>query len=369
MNSLFESRLKRTLDAIAMKPVDKIPFSYSGPAYLARQQKLTIKEYINDFPRATEAAIGFVADHPGIDTIHTPTFCPEALSTLWLSKVRVPGEDLPDDVLWQVDEQEVIRFEDYEKIIEMGYAPWVMQLMQERLGNPMIKMQPYIESAPMTGMRLAEAGIPIMNGGNVGSPIEGFCGGRMLMNFFVDIMEEPELVKKAFDKAMEFILPMFIGQLEAAKPIGTWIGGWRAAPELMSHTTWMEFAWPYLKTLVNAAVERNVVAVLHFDSCWDREIEMLKELPARKCVLMLDGTTDMRRAKNILGDHMCLMGDVPATMLAFGTADEVYHYVTKLIDDVGPKTGLLVGSGCDTPHNANPENVKAMIQATVDYRV
>ena len=77
---------------------------------------------------------------------------------------------------------------------------------------------------------------------------------------------------------------------------------------------------------------------------------------------MLDGSTDMRRARNILGDHMAMMGDVPSNMLAFGTDTQVYDYVTSLIDDCGSKTGLIISSGCDSPMNAKPENVNAMIR-------
>ena len=131
----------------------------------------------------------------------------------------------------------------------------------------------------------------------------------------------------------------------------------------------MEYVWPYLQEMVLKTIEAGVTPVLHFDSCWDSELETLKELPARKCVLMLDGSTDMRKAREILDDRMCLLGDVPSSMLAFGTPSEVYDYVTKLIDDVGPKTGLMISSGCDCPLNAKDENVDAMIQATVDYQV
>ena len=66
---------------------------------------------------------------------------------------------------------------------------------------------------------------------------------------------------------------------------------------------------------------------------------------------------------------MAIQGDVPATLLAMGSASETYDYVTKLIDDVGSSTGLIVSSGCDCPLNAKPENVDAMVQATIDYQV
>lgn len=97
--SLYDKRLQRTLNAIQMNPVDKIPYSYSGPAYMASSQGLKISEYLSDFKKATDAAISFVQEHPGIDSLHTPTISPYALSTLWLSKVKVPGIDLPDDEL------------------------------------------------------------------------------------------------------------------------------------------------------------------------------------------------------------------------------------------------------------------------------
>jgi uroporphyrinogen-III decarboxylase len=56
-------------------------------------------------------------------------------------------------------------------------------------------------------------------------------------------------------------------------------------------------------------------------------------------------------------------------MLAYGSANDVYDYCTKLIRDVGPKTGLILSSGCDCPLNAKDENVDAMIQASLDFVV
>ncbi|MGI6007139.1 MAG: uroporphyrinogen decarboxylase family protein [Ruminococcus sp.] len=368
--SLYDERLARTINAIQMKPVDKIPYSYSGPAYMTRSQGLKISEFLSDFRKATDAAISFVQENPGIDSLHSPTMSPYSLSMLWLSKVKVPGIDLPDDELWQVDEQEVMTFDDYEKIIEMGYGPWLEDFLKNRIGDPMPKMQPYLKSFPETLQRLATEGqMPVMNAASAGTPFEGFCGARQLMNFFVDLVSEPELVKAALDKAMEYTFASYTAQLEASKPLAAWVGGWRAAPELMSHDTWMEFVWPYLYKLIDTTIEHGVIPVLHFDSCWDSELETLKKLPPRTCLLMLDGSTDMRKAREILDERMCLMGDVPSTMLAFESDSAVYDYVTKLINDVGPKTGLIISSGCDNPLNAKPENVKAMIQATVDYQI
>jgi len=55
-------------------------------------------------------------------------------------------------------------------------------------------------------------------------------------------------------------------------------------------------------------------------------------------------------------------GDVPASMFAFGTPDEVYNYCRKLIQEIGPD-GFILQSGCDIPTNAKLENVQAMVSA------
>lgn len=366
----YEQRLKRTLNAVKMEPVDKIPFSYSGPAYVARWSGLTMQQYLNDFPTATDGTIKFLNAHPGIDSIHSPIFTTSALKLLWFSNVGEPGIDIDENDLWQVLEAEVMEFDDYQAILDKGYANWLHDFMAERLGDPETTIVPFLQNAPITTQRVAEeAQVPVMNGLSNGSPFEGFCGGRQLMNFFMDICEEPELVKSALDAAFEHVRAGYKAQLEMAKPLGAWVGGWRAAPELLSHDTFMEFVWPYLKEMILMTIDAGTIPVLHFDSCWDSELETLKELPARKCILMLDGATDIRLAREILDDRMCLLGDVPSSKLAFGTPDECYDYVTKLIDDCGPKSGLIVSSGCDVPLNAKEENVQAIVQATIDYQV
>lgn len=370
----YEKRLERTMNAVSMKPVDKIPFHYSGPACMAAMEGISINEFVHDFDRATDVCIHFLNEHPAIDAIHSPTIYPPVLANLWLSEIRTPGEELPDNELWQVVEHNNMQMEDYERIIKMGYGAWREEYFKKYLGNYAEKIKPFLDSVPKTYERIRrEAGVPIMKEGpDAASPIEGFAGARGLVDFFMDIMDEPELVKKAMDSAFDYLYRTYTGSLDSmaaagAKPFSCWIGGWRGAPAMLSHDTWMEFVWPYVRKFIEATLERGILPILHFDSCWDSEIETLLELPPRSCLLMLDGSTDMRRARNILGDHMAMMGDVPSNMLAFGTDTQVYDYVTSLIDDCGSKTGLIISSGCDSPMNAKPENVNAMIQAAMDY--
>jgi uroporphyrinogen-III decarboxylase len=64
--------------------------------------------------------------------------------------------------------------------------------------------------------------------------------------------------------------------------------------------------------------------------------------------------TDLCKFRQIVGDRMAVMGDIPAHLLSLGTPDNIYNYVRDLIRDIGP-TGLLLTPGCDAPFNAKPE--------------
>jgi uroporphyrinogen-III decarboxylase len=85
-------------------------------------------------------------------------------------------------------------------------------------------------------------------------------------------------------------------------------------------------------------------------------------LPQASCILELDADTDIFQAKQVLGDWMCLKGNVPAPMLAFGETGEVEAYCEKLIREIGHDGGFILSSGCEVPLNAKVENVQAMIR-------
>ena len=114
--------------------------------------------------------------------------------------------DIDENDLWQVLEAAVMKFDDYQAILDKGYANWLHEFLVERLGDPETTILPFLQNSPVTIQRVAEeAQVPVMNGLSNGTPFEGFCGGRQLMNFFMDLYEEPELVKSALDAAFEHV--------------------------------------------------------------------------------------------------------------------------------------------------------------------
>lgn len=357
---IFQQRLQRIMGQIALQKTDRTPVLILNDIFAPKHMGVKMSDYVADMWLASRTMLQSAIEL-GTDAVQMTTFHPMVLSTAWLSKVELPGRELPEDSLWQVHEAEVMKPEDYDVILSKGWNAFFYDCLKNRLGDPMAELMPWFQIIPGTIKNFIDAGIVPLSGGNVTPPFEAVCGGRSMTNFIRDMMRQPDKVQAVFDVAMEDIIAD-AKTLLAAKPLGVWVGGWRSAPNLFSPKMWERFEWPYMKRLVELVIEAGVVPILHLDSDWERALPYFKEFPADKCLFYPDYSTNIYKIKEVLGDRMCINGDVPATLLTLGTPDDVYNYSTKLIRDIGP-TGFILGQACDIPYDAKVENVKAMISA------
>jgi uroporphyrinogen-III decarboxylase len=135
----------------------------------------------------------------------------------------------------------------------------------------------------------------------------------------------------------------------------------RGSGSYWSLKTYEEFFFPHLKKQVEAFVAHGAKCILHFDTDWTKNLPYLNELPANSLICQFDSITDIFKAKEIIGDRICIMGDMPASLLTLGTRDEVVAYCERLVDIVGKDGGFIMSSGCEVPPDAKFENVKAMV--------
>lgn len=361
--ALLEEREARIAKAVALEKPDRVPVVALYTSFAARTTKMPMSEFVKSSLTAAGAMIEAADIIGGFDGIDYGSFFPGALSLLWLSKVKLPGVDLPADAGWQVHEQELMKQEDYDRIINEVWPNWMVQYLADKI-SPTVLQEVIADSqdtAKILDMWKAK-GIPVLGNGMVTIPFEILCGARSFAKFVRDLYKMPDKVEAAMDSMM----PFMTGQaLEGSKQFGRkymWVGGWRSAGSMLSQPLWNRFVFPYMEKVINEVIEAGITPILHFDSDWGRDLARFKVFPKGKCILAPDGMTDIYKAKEILGDTMCIMGDVPPSMLSLGTPDEVHKYSRKLIEEIGPK-GFILHSGCDTPIDAKLENVQAMVAA------
>jgi len=356
-------RFNRIQRAVNLEKQDRIPVVLEYSGFASAVTRTPMCEFIRSPAKATKTMIQAYKMIGEADAINYGSFFPYGLCELFGAKVKVPGYDLPDNDMWQVLETEVMKNQDYDAILDMGWEPFFNDFMKEKILND-INKELFHRARKSLNVRekWAEVDIPVLSGGDITTPFDLLCGARSLEKFFMDLINMPDKI----EKVMDAIIPTLVqAKCRRAKEKGysmIWVGGWRTAPCMISPQMWNRFVWPYFSRIVNEVVDSGLIAILHLDSNWTRELKRFRELPEKKIIMALDGDTDIFEAKNLLGNHLCIMGDVPATLLAFGTKDEVREYCRKLINEIGPE-GFILHSGCDIPTNAKLENVQAMVES------
>ncbi|MFB0563535.1 MAG: uroporphyrinogen decarboxylase family protein [Candidatus Lokiarchaeia archaeon] len=137
----------------------------------------------------------------------------------------------------------------------------------------------------------------------------------------------------------------------------------------MSDEQFEKFYWPSLKQIFLELIKAELTPLPFFEGDYDPRLKYLEELPKGKIIGHFD-RTDVFKAKEIIGDVMCIKGNVPASLLCTGTPRQVEEYCKKLIDIVGEGGGFIMdGAVNGIPDEAKPENVKAMTDFTKAYGV
>ena len=368
--ALLQERTALVDAAIALEPLDRVPLVYQGEAFSPRYMGVPLATYAMDPDVAVRTTLAAMDRLQGFDAISTVPGgrIGVLLSSIWMSHVSIPGRELPPDALWQVEERADMTADEYEVILSLGWPRF-----EETIRPRFLDVDELADTSAWLEAQFDEAvaafrrhGFVPLCGAIVAPPFERLCGARSMTGFFADLYRRPDLVKRAMDAMAPALIEEAVAVAEACRLPSIWVGGWRSAGGMVSRAVWEEFVFPHLKDLVWALADAGIRPTLHFDHDWTRDLARLRELPAATCLLNLDGMTDIRAAHEILGDHMALLGDVPATLLTVGTPADVREYVRRLIADVG-RRGLLLAPGCDIPCDARGENVEALVEAGLEY--
>jgi uroporphyrinogen-III decarboxylase len=125
------------------------------------------------------------------------------------------------------------------------------------------------------------------------------------------------------------------------------------------------FYWPTLRKLIIGLIDAGMVPLLFAEGRYDERLEIIRDIPKGKTVWWFD-RTDMKRAKETVGQVACLAGNMPLDLLCTGTPGQVRTCCQNLIDVAAPGGGFIFSTGAPM-QGARPENVRAMIAFAKDY--
>jgi len=361
---LLVERSNRIQAAISLQKTDRVPVVLMGDAFCAKHQNVRLSEFCKSPELATRTMINSLTSLGEFDGIEMILTDARLVTMNFFCDVLLPGRDLPEDSLWQIVETGYLTVDDYDRIINEGWAAVAQDVIANRMKdkNLMEECIPAIQFLPQALKNWSDAGIvpfsPLF-----GAPaFDELSFGRSMGPFFKDLYRHIDKIEEVIKVRTAEWTKMIAQQIKETGLKGVFMGCARCSSQFISRKFAERLLWPYLKEQVDAVVEAGGYVYLHCDSSWDRDLDLFRTLPKGRCVLSSDSATNIYKMKEVLGDHMCLMGDVPASLLTLGTPDEVYKHCTKLVREIGP-TGYILSQSCTIPQTAKPENVAAMMAA------
>ncbi|MBU6392540.1 MAG: hypothetical protein KGQ83_09910, partial [Planctomycetes bacterium] len=139
-----------------------------------------------------------------------------------------------------------------------------------------------------------------------------------------------------------------------------------ATGSMISEKHFREFALPYLKEVYSHIHSYNLPGVLHICGKTKRVIKCMAESGAD--ILSIDNI-DLLDAKELVGEKVCLMGNVsPTDGMLKGNPDIIGSMVKECISKASNSPrGFIVATGCEVPIKTPHENMIAFLEAGREF--
>jgi hypothetical protein len=403
----YETREKRINDAIELRMPDRVPVTCSFYFFPARYYGYTVQQMMYDFDVAIDshvrATLEFkpdLAQNP-VGLLHLGP----VLDVLDYRQMQWAGRQLAADTPFQFVEGEYMRADEYDEFFDspgdftirkywpriagafkafgdlppltnftsfigfgsMGmFASSEMQQVLETLKQAGQEMARIGEYSARYEKRMVEEGYPTHKGGMASAPFDVLGDVlRGTKGLMLDMYRRPETVLRAVDMLLPLEIERAIATTKRANGRFVHIPLHKGLDGFMSPDQFKKFFWPTLKELVVAIANAGLIPYLFWEGDCTSRLDLIKDVPAGKALYRFEAT-DIFKAKDALKNRVCIRGNVPISLLATATPDDVRAYCKKVVEYVGEGGGLILDAAASVT-DARPENLHAMFEAAREY--
>lgn len=402
----YKARVSRFTDAIQLKQTpDRVPVSGRLGGFAANYCGYTEKDIMYDVDKAIDVATKCTLDFQFDERIAGSTPSGSVYDILDYRLYTWPGRGLAADGELQYNEGEYMKEDEYDALMDdptdyfwRTYLPRIMGALEplekvpsaayptgnlvgviSSYGLPEVQVAfrkileagreslNWQQKLTLANRRLEELGFPSLTGGGMHAPFDDIADMlRGTHGTIRDMFRQP----KKLLKAVEWIAPRIVRRAVAAARLGSsplvFFALHRGADGWMSDEMFKTFYWPSLREVIQGLIDEGLVPTLFCEGGYNSRLEAVRDLPKGK-TLWYFVYTDMARAKEVLGDVACIMGNVPIVLLQTGTPEQTTAYCRQLIDVAGKRGGFILSTGGTMGRAGKADNIRAMIQCAKEY--
>ncbi len=407
----YKARVKRIMDAVEMKKPDRVPVFPMTGFFAAYYAGLTPREVMYDYDKLFSSykkyMLDFQPDAHGSVTTSPPG---RSFDILDYKLYAWPGHGVAPEHSYQAIEGEYMKADEYDALIDdptyyfiSTYFPRIFRSLDAfKMISPVTNILEMYGG--FTGAALVPYGLTevqkalkaLMDAGSealkwigtvadYGADMEangfpGFFGGgckapfdtvgdtlRGTRGMMLDMYRQPDKVLRALEQLTPIMIKMGASSAKMNNNPIVFIPLHKGADGFMSDEQFKKFYWPSFKALLLGLIDEGCIPFPWAEGGYNSRLNVIRDIPKGKIIWGFD-TTDMARAKEILGDVACISGNMPIATLSVGKPQDVRDIARKLIAQAGKGGGYIMMNGA-VIENVPPENVRAMIDATKEYGV
>ncbi len=405
----YQAREKRLQDAIALREPDQVPvvplfaffncyFSGISPRQAYEDPAMAVEAWrrtIHHFQPDATYSVSF--------TIYAPS---QVLAGLDFLAMKWPGHGVADDQSFQFVEGEYLREEEYQEFFANRSEFFLRKMLPRLAGNlrGLAKLPPldtaalgyvwpgvlpafcdpevtlaletllamskeqakWARTCAEFARELKDAGFPSIKEQTVLAPYDLVADNlRGTTGAAQDLLVNPAKLARAIEDLAPFMAKAGINGARAKHNPRVFIPLHKGTDNFMSLRHFKQYYWPSLQRLVLELIEAGCTPYLLIEGLYNTRLDIIKEVPPGKCIYHFEGT-DIFAAKKKLGGTVCLMGNLPNSLLTTGSVAQVREHTKRLIDVCGQGGGYIMSASALIDH-AKPANVEAWIETTRQY--
>lgn len=400
----YQRRRKRIHDAVSLAEPDRVPIAPKSGLYYATSSGISYRDIMTDVRTSIPGLITYL-DTFEPDMAWLPAVYPiPPMEAIGPNYVMWPGHGLPEDGSFQVldgtyvYDGELAGFADdpthfiLTKIIPRRHDK-LKGFSKLYLRNP-IQTKVFSDFAVfadaevkealkhaiecgeeavkwLAGLRelseiIGEAGVVHAPQGMQTAPYDMFSDNyRGMLQTAMDTIERPDELEAVLEKMTSIAIERTVSVGREAGHEGVFIPIHGGFDEFMSPANFERFYWKGLKALLLAIINAGMVPYVLWEGNYSTRLSTIADIPKGKAVYMFE-KMDMRKAKEVLGDTVCLCGNIPSALLIYGTPDEVAGECKRMLDDCAPGGGFIMDVSVNLT-GADPRNLEAMFETTRTY--
>ena len=407
----YKASINRFLDAVTLRKVpDRVPVMPNLGGFVQQYYGCTEKDLFYNPDKTSEVSRKATLEFQ-IDTqINVGGQSGRLMEILDAKQYNWPGHGVPEDGEYQFIESDYMKADEYDALIRDPSDYWLRFYLPRVFGamEPLKNLNPFVHMIEMTGAvpsnmsrfalpevkealqklveageeavrwqqktgqagrKLAELGFPSVGGGNCRAPFDALGDSmRGTRGIAFDMFRQPEKLVETMERMVPLLISMGLASVRMGGPPIVGFALHKGSDPYMSDKQFRTLYWPTLRKIMLAFINEGLIVRGGNQGFHNKRLEYYRDMPKGRVCWAVGYGTDIARMKEVLGDVACITGNVPATILHSGTAEETADFCRHLIDVAG-KGGGYIFSNSGIDRNAKVENVKAMIKTAKEYGV